>query len=117
MAATTNDQAILAADQLFINRVREALVATCVAVTTEATTTAYHYKRVAFATAVLNNPVSYATLFAYTVATDANVISDATAAGTVALTTGNVDAQQVNCTDAHINNAISGQFNSFFSPV
>jgi hypothetical protein len=115
MAASLNDQAILAADLLFINRVRESLVATCVAVTTETTTTAYHYRRAQFATTVLNNPTAYQALFAYTVATDASVIGDATAAGTVALTVGNADTQQALVTDAHITNAVSGQFNSFFN--
>jgi len=117
MAASLNDQAILATNLLFTNRARQSLVATCVAVTTEAVTTAYHYRRAQFATTVLNNPTSYQTLFAYAVATDANVISDATVAGTVALSAGNADTQQALVTDAHINNAVSGQFNSFFNPT
>lgn len=116
MAASLNDQAILSGDTLFINRVRESLVAACVAITNEATSTAFHFKRAAYASAVLNNPTAYQQLFAYGVATDASVISDATQAGTVALTAANVDGQQALVTDAHINNAVSGQFNSFFTP-
>jgi hypothetical protein len=115
MAASRNDQAILAADALFINRVQESLVAACVAITTEATTVAYHFRRVQFAQTVLNNPTTYKALFALTVATDANVISDATNGGTVALTSANADAQQALVTDAHMDAAVSGQFNSFFS--
>jgi hypothetical protein len=117
MAASLNDQAILAADVLFVNRVRESLVATCIAITTEATTTAYHYKRATYANSILNQPTNFQQLFAYAVSTDASVISDATQAGTVVLTVANIDAQQALVTDAHINAAISGQFNSFFSPV
>lgn len=117
MATSLNDQAILSADQLFINRVRQSLVATCVAVTTEATTAAYHYRRAAYATAVLNNPTSFQQIFAYAVAGDSNVIGDATVGGTVPLTAANADTQQALVTDAHINSAISGQFNSFFNPA
>lgn len=117
MPASLNDQAILAANPLFINRVKQSMVATCVAITTEGTTTAYHYRRSSFANTVLNNPILYQTLFAYAVATDASVISDATSNGSTALTTGNIDIQQALVTDAHINSAISGQFNSFFSPT
>ena len=117
MAASRNDQALLAADVLFINRVRESLVAACVSITNEATTQPYHYRRAQFAQTVLNNPVTYQQLFAYTVATDANVISDATAAGTVVITTANSDAQQALVTDAHMDAAVSAQFNSFFIPT
>jgi hypothetical protein len=39
------DQANLAADPTFVNRVRESLGATCIPVTTEATPTAYHFAR------------------------------------------------------------------------
>jgi hypothetical protein len=62
----------------------------------------------------VNAPDAYKVLFANTVATDANVSGDATVAGTVPLTTGNVATQAALVTDAHIDNAISSQFNSFF---
>ena len=118
MAASRNDSAILSKDVLFINRVLESLVAACVSIQSEAITAAtlsIHNKRAAFCVAVLNNPSAFAQLFAYTVATDANVLGDATAAGTVALTAGNADAQQALVTDAHMDTAVASQFNSFFS--
>jgi predicted anti-sigma-YlaC factor YlaD len=119
MAATLNDQALLAADTLFVNRVRQALVAAAVAIANEAVTTAYHYKRAAFATVVLNSVgTSFAQQFAYVVAADANVSSDATGGGTyVALTTGNADTQQALATDPHIASAVSSAYNAFFSLV
>ena len=114
-----SDQAVLAANAAFISRVQESLVATCVAIQSEATSTAYHYSRARFATQVMQQmatqPTQWPQAFAFSVATDANVISDATAAGTVTLTSGNVATQQALITDAHINAAVSGQFNSFFN--
>src|SRR5215469_3462090 len=109
------DQSLLASDSTFIGRVRESLGATCIAITTEAVTTAYHYPRAGLPTQILgnfivqNNP-DWAKLFAMTVATDANVISDATVGGTVVLTVANAPAQAALVTDAHINAAISSQF-------
>jgi hypothetical protein len=52
-------------------------------------------------------------LFSNTVANDTNVINDATAAGTVVLTSGNRATQQALVTDAHIDLAIASSFNSF----
>lgn len=121
--ATLNDQAVLANDVLFQGRVREALAAACIAIGTEATSTAFHFIRVRGAVTILNNLEMqsgnmsvWVLRFAATVATDANVIADATAGPTV-LTTANVDAQQALITDAHISAAVSGQFNSFFYPA
>jgi hypothetical protein len=118
MAASHNDSAILSKDSLFIARVLQSLVAAAGNIQTEAITTntqSLHNKRAAFCVAILNNPTAYAQLFAYTVATDSNVLSNATVAGTVALTAGNVDAQQALISDTNIDNAVSGQFNNFFS--
>lgn len=118
MAASLNDQAILAGSTLFKNRVLQSLVASCISITTEAVTVStllLHVRRAAFAHTVLNNQTTYQVPVAVAVATDVSVIGDATQAGTVVLTSGNVDAQQALVTDAHINAAISGQFNAFFN--
>jgi len=63
--------------------------------------------------AATSNQAAYVTLFANAVATNATVLSDATQAGTVVLTTGNVAAQAALVTDAHIDAAIAGMFNAF----
>lgn len=128
MAASLNDQAILAADALFIGRVQQALVYTCTLVREEtvplppvgvpaAVISTFFRKRSDFATAVLSNPAAYKMVVAAIAATDATVIANATQAGTVALTTGNVDAQQALASDTNINNAVYAQFNTLFSPV
>jgi hypothetical protein len=98
------DQADLAADVTFQARVREGILAAAIAISNEAVTVQWHKSRATLAKAVMNNPGSYAPLFANAVATDAAVTTDA---GT--------PATQANVTDAHINAAISGMWNSFFS--
>ena len=118
MPASRNDQAVLGADLLFIGRVRASLRSSAVSIGSEATSTSFHYKRAAYAVLILNDiNAIYEKLFALSVATDVNVIADATAGGTVVLTPTNIDTQQALITDAHIDAAVSGQFNSFFSPV
>lgn len=114
MAASRSDMNILSGDAGFIGRVRASMIATSIAITTEAWTVAFHRERQTYAVAILNQPDIFKALFANSVATDASVISDATQAGTVVLTSGNVAAQAALVTDAHIDAAISGQFNSFF---
>lgn len=117
MAATPSpnysDKALLSGDATFVNRVRQSLIAACVAIKNESAATAYHREREGLVVAVMNQPDSYKTLFAMAVATDANVIGDATQAGSVPLTGGNVATQAVLVTDAHIDTAIASQFNSF----
>lgn len=114
MAASRSDMNMLSTDTAFQNRVRASMIAASIAITTEAWTVAFHRERQTYAVAILNSPDSFKALFANSVATDANVISDATQAGTVVLTSGNVAAQAALATDAHIDAALSGQFNSFF---
>lgn len=112
-----SDQSVLAANTAFVGRVQEALAAACVSIANEATTAPLHYSRARLAAQILvagTSPPGWPQLFAYSVATDANVISDATQAGTVALTAANIAAQQALVTDAHIATAVSSQFNSFF---
>jgi hypothetical protein len=115
MAVSYNDKQILSGDATFQNRVRQSMIAACVAIKAESPiTTPFHRERETFLVAVMNAPDTYKLLFAQAVANDASVISDATAAGTVALTGANVVAQAALVTDAHMDTAISGQFNSFF---
>jgi hypothetical protein len=115
MAASYNDKFLLAQDSGFRNRVEMSLIAACEAIMTESPTAVpFHAQRSQFATSALNTPSVAATMLALGVATDANVIADATAAGTVVLTPANVAAQAALVTDAHIDTAISGQFNDFF---
>lgn len=52
-------------------------------------------------------------IFAEGVASDATVISDATGNSTTDVTSGNSGTQQLLVTDAHIDNAIAAQFNSY----
>jgi hypothetical protein len=114
MAASRNDMNLLQSDATFTSRVRSSLVAACVAITNEAHGADWRERQL-FAVKVLNSPDNYKALFATTVATDANVIADATQGGTVALTAGNVATQAALVTDAHIDNAVAGQYNSFFT--
>lgn len=119
MAATPSpnysDKQLLASDQTFQNRVRQSMIAACVAIASESpTTVAFHRERSTFGVACMNSPDTFKLLFANAVANDANVISDATVAGATPLTTTNVAAQAALVTDAHIDTAVSGQFNSFF---
>ena len=115
MAASYTDQQFLAADPTFQNRVRQSLVAACIAVKTESPTTVpFHRERETFAVAVENQPDLFKLMISIGVATNAAVISDATQAGTVALTSANAAAQAALVTDAHIDTAISTNFNTFF---
>lgn len=114
MAASYNDQQLLAADTTLQNRVRQSLVKACISIKNEGNAVAFHRERETFVVLVMNSSDNYKTIVSQAVATDASVISDATVAGTVTLTSGNAAAQAALVTDAHIDAAISGQFNSFF---
>jgi hypothetical protein len=130
MPASFADQDILSTNPTFQNRVRQGLLSACTNISSEnltlganpapavaQTALTLHNRRVAYAAAVQGNGDNYKIVWAEAVATDATVISDATQAGTVVLTTANVAAQQALVTDAHISTAISSQFNSFFTPT
>lgn len=114
MAVSHNDRYTLSTDAVFQNRVMTSMIAASVSITTEAWTTPFHRERQTQAVQILNSPQTYKPLVASAVATDASVIGDATQGGTVALTAGNVATQAALVTDTHIDNAVSGQFNSFF---
>lgn len=119
MAASHSDSFQLSQDPTFQGRVGASLYSACVSIANEGWTIAFHRERYNFVvqilTATLNaqglNPWSF--IFTNTVATDANVLSDATQAGTVVLTTSNRAAQAALVTDAHIDSAISSQFNGY----
>src|SRR5262249_20276129 len=116
MPATRADQAVLSTDSTFLSRVQESMLAAAIAVSTEnPLTTVAAKSRRALAKEIINSPGTFAALFVKTVATDANVIADATVGGTVPLTAANVAAQAALVTDAHLDAAVSGQYNSFFS--
>lgn len=114
MAASYSDQQFVGADPAFQNRVRQSLLKAAIAIKGEGNAVNFHRERERFCVAVMNGADAFRLVIAQAVATDALVISDATAAGTVVLTAGNAAAQAALVTDAHIDGAISGQFNSFF---
>ena len=121
MAASRTDQAALSVDPVFQNRVRQSLVAAGIAISSEGwAMPTLHQQRMRQVVAIMNAPDTYKTMYAIAVVTDANVISDATQAGTVALgglTAGQVATQAALVTDAHIDNAVSAMFNAFFMPI
>lgn len=116
MAVSHSDQYLLGTDPTFQTRVQASLASACIAISNEGWGVVFHRERSNFVNDILQNPFTpknYIALFSGTVATDASVISDATAAGTVAITTANLAARAALVTDAHIDSAISSQFNSF----
>jgi len=101
MAATPspnyNDKQFLAADPTFQNRVRQSLMAACVAIKGESPTTVpFHVQRASYATTVLNAPESYKTIFSEAVANDVNCIGDGTVNGTVPINSATI-AQTHRC--------------------
>lgn len=117
MAASRSDEYQLSQSPAFQNRVQASLIAACVAIGTEGWTVLFHRERSTFAANILSangtTQTSFVQLFANAAATDPNLIADATTGGTIVLTSTNRDAQGALVTDAHIDAAISGQFNSF----
>jgi hypothetical protein len=116
VAITYNDKYQLAQEPTFQNRVQTSLVGACISISNEGWAIAFHRERADFCRQVLLSPtgqINYVNLVTNAVATDANVIGDATQAGTVTLTAGNRATQQALVTDAHIDTAIASMFNSF----
>ena len=116
MAVSHNDRYMLSMDTTFQHRVQSSLITTCISIANEGWTVPFHRERAIFAMQVLASPTgtqNWVQLFSNAVATDTNCISDATQAGTVALTAGNVAAQAALVTDTHIDTAISAEFNAF----
>lgn len=118
-----SDAAVLAGDPTFQARVGASLFTFAQVVATEGWTVPFHKERATFSaqifTTTLNaqgiNPWIFQ--FANTVATDTSVLSDATQANTVPLTTTNRAAQAALVTDTHISNAVASQFNSYISSI
>lgn len=113
MTASRSDQFTLAGDSGFQNRVRTSLIAACVSIYNEGWAVVFHRERQTLAVDILNAPNNFTNIFADSVATDPTCISDATQGGTVVLTPGNVSTQSALVTDAHIDAAVSAQFNCF----
>lgn len=113
MAVSHKDKYLLAQDPTFQQRVQAALMGICVSIANEGWAVPFHRERAAFVTQVLALPNNWVPLFTNTVATDSTVISDATQAGTVVITTANAAAQGALVTDTHIDNAIAAEFNAF----
>jgi hypothetical protein len=123
-SGTYNDQGILANDLLFVQRVRASMISQSLNISSDGKATlAIDLKRHAQVQAIMDNPDGWKSLFAGAIVTQSGVLNLATATGTVVLTpmvttngvtTGNADAQQANVTDAAIDSAVSGVFNSFF---
>lgn len=120
MPASFSDQGFLANDTQFQTRVRQALITTISSIQNEAVTVAsrlLHNARVTQCAVIMQPSAidSWKIIFAEAIATDANVLADATAGGTVVLTAANAAAQAALVTDAHISTAASSQFNSFLN--
>ena len=114
MVASYNDSYILSTDTTFQNRVRSALIHECVLIEKEGWDVPFHQERETFAAQAMNSPDTYKTIFANSIATDINVLDDATQGGTVVLTPSNVAAQAALVADGDISNAVTAQFNTFF---
>ena len=114
MPASRNDSYVLSTDTTFQNRVRSSLIAACVNIENEGWAVPFHRERETFVSQVINSPDTYKQLFANSAAVDPSCLADATVNGTVVLTSGNDAAQAALVTDAHIDAAISADFNSFF---
>ena len=111
-----SDSYFLSTDATFQHRVQSSVVSACIAISNEGWAVAFHRERTNFVAQVLaamNGANSWTPIFAIGVATDSNCLSDATAAGTVVLTSNNVAAQAALVTDVHIDTAVASQFNSY----
>jgi hypothetical protein len=115
MAASRNDSYVLGTNAGFLGRVQASMVSAAVAIASEGLNVANHPSRLQLVHQILSSPsdqTRLATMFALSVATDPTVLVDATQAGTVVLGA-NVGTQQALVTDAHIDAAVSGQFNAY----
>src|SRR5712671_790127 len=117
MAANRTDMYWLSQDPSFQKRCQTSFVDRCNIVQTEGFSVVFHRERQKFAVQALANPQAFANTVAQVyigTATDSLVISDATVGGTIHLVDGATAATgAVLVTDAHIDAAISGQFNTW----
>ena len=119
MAASRNDSYVLGTNAAFLGRVQASMVAAAVAIAAEGASVVNHPSRLQLVHALLASPsgqANFATMFTLSVATDTTVLSDATQAGTVVLGA-NIGIQQALVTDAHIDTAVSGQFNAYCQSI
>jgi len=118
MAVSYRDKYWLSQSSAFQHKVQASLMAACIAIQAEADTVAFHGERERYIAGILSSSAAFSDAVArhsIGAATDTNVINDATVNGTVALTdTATADTGAALVTDAHIDTAISGQFNDFF---
>lgn len=120
MAVTHKDRYTLSTDPTFKTRVQAALIASCVSIANEGWAVAFHRERANYAAQILaapSSPIDNVQLFTNSVSTDATCIADATAAGTVVLSGANVATQAALVTDAHIDSAISAEFNAYIRGI
>jgi hypothetical protein len=113
MTASHADSFNLSINGTFQNRVQVSLISACVNISSEGWTVAFHRERASFCAQVLQSPALFVPLFSNAAATDANVLSDATAGGTIVLTSTNSSTAQAAVTDTHIDTAVASMFNAF----
>jgi hypothetical protein len=116
MAASHSDSFQLSQDTIFQGRVQQAFVQAGISIANEGWAVAFHRERARFISNALQSAASLAAvtaLFTAAVSTDANCLADATVGGTIPITGANRVAQAALVTDAHIDSAISSQFNTF----
>jgi hypothetical protein len=117
MATTYNDMYWLSQDPGFQHRVQMAFLDRCFVNSAEGFTVAFHRERQRFVTQALSSPQALAnqvTLVSFSVATDSNVIGDATVGGTVhPIDAATAATAGLLVTDAHLASAIAGQFNQY----
>ena len=109
------DSFVLGNSVTFQSRVQASLLSAAVNIAAEGNVV-NHTPRLQLVHSILASPgaiTNYDSMFSLAVATDPTVLSDATQAGTVVLSSSNICTQQALVTDAHIDNAVSGQFNAF----
>jgi len=119
MAVSENDKYWLGQSPVFQHHVSASLMRACIAIQTEnPATTVFHRERETYIAQILASQTALndaVIRHSFAAATDTNIINDATVNGTVPLTstaTGDTGAALV--TDAHLDAAIDGQFNTFF---
>lgn len=127
-APSLSDIGILGVDPVFTQRCRTAMIEACINIASDGLSTGINIKRHAQVQQMMTSPDSWKALVAAAVATDANVGADVIVGATPdahgnylvqqatvnGVTTGNSITQAALVTDAHITNAVSAMFNSFF---
>ncbi|SRR6266849_7455695 len=117
MATSRTDMYWLGQDPGFQHKVQSSFLDRCAIVSLEGFSIAFHRERQRFVVQSLATPQALAnavSTISFAVATDSSVIADATIGGTVPLTdSASAALGGVRVTDAHIDSAVSGQFNQY----